>query len=301
MARTTSVMQASLATSPAQLVLLVVPGFLKTSTGWLIGLALVLVCSLLLWRANFRRARAVEDTPTSKVASAHQGYVELVGAARLGEALLVAPLTRRQCVWYRYRVEKKGSRNKWVTEQSGCSDNLFLIDDGSGMAVVDARQAEMLIDDGRQWIEGRRRYTEWIVGEGEQVYAIGDFASEGGSNSSLDRNADVGALLAQWKQRKPVLHERFDLDADGRIDEREWGLARRAAQREVERRHREILSQPVTHVLRQPADGRPFLVSTLDPVQVGRRHRLWQWLHLLFALAAGGAMLAMTTGMLPAR
>jgi len=298
MARTTGVTQASLATSPAQLFLLVVPGFLKSSTGWLIGLALVLVCSLFLWRANFRRARAVDDTPTSKIASAHQGYVELAGAARLGEAL-IAPLTRRACVWYRYRVEKKGSKNKWVTEQSGCSDKLFLIDDASGVAVVDARQAEMLVDGGRQWIEGRRRYTEWIIGEGERVYAIGDFASEGGSNSSLDRKADVSALLAEWKQRKPQLHERFDLDADGRIDEREWGLARRAAQREVERRHREILCQPVTHVMRKPADGRPFLVSTLDPMQVGRRHRLWQWLHLLFALAAGGALLAMTTGLLP--
>jgi hypothetical protein len=301
MARTTGVMQASLATSPLQLVLLVVPGYLRSSTGWLIGLALVAVCSLLLWRANFRRARAVEDTPTSKIASAHQGYVELVGAARLGEALLAGPLTHRSCVWYRYRVEKRGSKNKWVTEQSGCSDSPFLVDDGSGVAVVDARQAEMLIDDGRQWVEGTRRYTEWIVGDGDQVYAIGDFASEGGSNASLNRNADVSALLAEWKQRKPALHERFDLDADGRIDEREWSLARRAAQREVERRHREILSQPVTHVLRKPADGRPFLVSTLDPVQVGRRHRLWQWLHLLFALAAGGALLAMATEILPVR
>ncbi len=300
MARATGVMQASLATSPAQLFLLVVPGFLKSSTGWLIGLALVLVCSLFLWRANFRRARAVDDTPTSKIASAHQGYVELAGAARLGEAL-VAPLTRRECVWWRYRVEKKDSRNRWVSEQSDSSDRLFLIDDGSAAAVVDARQAEMLVDGGRRWVEGRRRYTEWIIGEGEQVYAIGEFASEGGGNSHLDRKADVSALLAEWKQRKAQLHERFDLDADGRIDEREWGLARRAAQREVERRHREILSQPVTHVLRKPADGRPFLVSTLDPARIGRRHRLWQWLHLLFALAAGGALLGMTTEILPVR
>jgi hypothetical protein len=54
-------------------------------------------------------------------------------------------------------------------------------------------------------------------------------------------------------------------------------------------------------VLRKPADGRPFLVSTLDPMRLGRRHRLWQWLHLLFALAAGGALLAITTGVLPMR
>ena len=48
MARNAGVMQASLATSPAQLFLLVVPGFLKSSTGCLVGLALVMVCILLL-------------------------------------------------------------------------------------------------------------------------------------------------------------------------------------------------------------------------------------------------------------
>jgi len=301
MARTTSVTQASLATSPAQLAALIVPGVLKSNTGWLIGLALMLAFSLCLWRANFRRARAVEDTPTSKIASAHQGYVELVGAARLGRGMLAAPLTGRECVWYRFRVEKKGSKNKWVTERSGCSDTPFLVDDGSGVAVVDARRAEMIIDAGRQWIEGARRYTEWIINEGEQVYAIGDFASEGGSNSSLDRNADVSALLAQWKQHKQTLHERFDLDSDGKVDEREWSLARRAAQREVQRRHLEILAQPVTHVLRKPDSGRPFLVSNLDSAKLGRRHRLWQWLHLLIALAAGGAIVAMTGDVLTLR
>jgi len=301
MARTGSVTQASLATSPAQLVLLVIPGLLKSNTGWLIGLALMLACSLWLWRANFRRACAVEDTPTSKIASAHQGYVEVVGAARLGDASYVAPLTGRQCVWYRFRVEKKGSKNKWVTEQSGCSDTPFLVDDDSGVAVVDARQAEMIVGEGRQWIEGGRRYTEWVIGEGERVYAIGEFASEGGSNSDLNRNADVSALLAQWKQHKQELHERFDLDSDGEVDEREWTLARRAAQRAVQRRHLEILAQPVTHVLRKPASGRPFLVSNLDPAKLGRRHRLWQWLHLIFALAASGAILVMTGGLLAVR
>jgi hypothetical protein len=301
MARTTRVTQASLATSPAQLGLLVVPGFLNSSTGWLIGLALVLAFSLYLWRANFWRAHAVADTPTSKIASAPQGYIELVGAARLGAALMAAPLSGRHCVWYRFLVEKKGSKNRWVTEQAGCSDTPFLVDDGSGVAVVDARQAEMIVDAGRQWVEGGRRYTEWLIGDGEQVYAIGEFTSEGGSNSNLNRNADVSALLAQWKQHKPALHERFDLDGDGTVDEREWTLARRAAQREVQRRHLEILAQPVTHVLRKSASGQPFLVANLDPAKVGRRHRLWQWLHLLFALAAGGAMLAMTGGMLGMR
>jgi hypothetical protein len=292
MARTLGVTQASFATSPVQLAALIVPGMVKSPAGWTIGLALMLAASLYLWRANFRRARAVDDTPTSRIASAHQGYVELTGVARVGQALLAAPLTGRPCVWYRFEIEKRGSRGRWVSEQSSASEVPFLIDDGSGSALLDVRHAETIVEGGRQWIENRHRYTEWILSEGEQVYAIGDFASEGGANSSLDRNADVGALLARWKQDQPALRERFDLDGNGNLDEREWTLARRAAQREVQQRHAQVLSQTPAHVLRKPANGRPFLVSNLDPAKVGRRHRIWQWLHLLAALAAGGAMLA---------
>ena len=45
-------------------------------------LCLVGGISLVLWILNFRRVRAVADTPTSRVASAPQGYVELCGIAR---------------------------------------------------------------------------------------------------------------------------------------------------------------------------------------------------------------------------
>jgi hypothetical protein len=70
-------------------------------------------------------------------------------------------------------------------------------------------------------------------------------------------------------------------------------LARKAARREVEQRHREIRSEPITHVLRRPEADRLFLISNLDPDQVARRHRLWQWLHLSFALAAGAGLVAL--------
>jgi hypothetical protein len=284
------------ATAPSQIPLLILPGVLKTPGAWVAGLVLVLLASLWLWRANFRRARAVADTPTSRIASAHQGYVELHGAARPEGAELRAPLTKRPCVWYRYTIERKGSKNRWTTEERGASEAPFLLEDGSGRAVVDVRRAEMIIHGARQWVQGRRRYTEWIIAPGETVYAIGGFASEGGPNTTLDVDRDVSALLAQWKQRRVALLERFDLDGDRNLDEREWMLARKAARREVEQQHRDIRSQPVTHHVRQPEAGRPFLISNLDPDQVARRHRLWQWLHLLFALAAGAGLVALLVG-----
>jgi hypothetical protein len=282
----------NLATTPSQLPLLLVPGMLKSHGAWVVGLVLLILASLWLWRANFRRVRAVADTPTSRIASAHQGYVELHGTARSEGAEIRAPLTKRPCVWYRYRIERKGSKNKWVTEETGASDAPFLLDDGSGKAVLDPRKAEMIIQGARQWISDRRRYTEWIIAPGEQVYAIGGFASEGGANTALNLDQDVSALLAEWKRRRVALLERFDLDGDRNLDEREWMLARNAARREVEQRHRDIRAQPVTHILRRPDSGQLFLVSNLDPEQVARRHRLWQWLHLGAAVAAGAGLVA---------
>jgi hypothetical protein len=284
----------NLATAPSQLPLLLLPGVLKTPGAWVVGLALLMLASLWLWRANFRRLRAVADTPTSRIASAHQGYVELHGVAQSDSPEpMRAPLTRRACVWYRYAIERKGSKNKWVTEEKGASDTPFLLDDGSGKATVEVRKAEMIVQGARQWIQGKRRYTEWIIAPGEHVYAIGGFASEGGPNTTLNVDQDVSALLAEWKRRRMALLERFDLDGDRNLDEQEWMLARKAARREVEQRHREIRSEPVTHVLRRPEADQLFLISNLDPDQVARRHRLWQWLHLIAAAAAAVGLTAL--------
>ena len=53
-------------------------------------------------------ARVIEDTPTSRVRSAAQGYVELEGRARpLAGTLNLAPMTQRDCVWWRYRVQHR--------------------------------------------------------------------------------------------------------------------------------------------------------------------------------------------------
>ena len=59
-------------------------------------------------RAGFsglRRTRHIEDVPTARVRSAHQGYVELIGTAHTmnGEPI-IAPLSNTSCCWYRSRA-----------------------------------------------------------------------------------------------------------------------------------------------------------------------------------------------------
>ena len=83
------------------------------------------------------KARAAVRS-TSKVASAAQGYVELIGSGRpLAGAPLISPVSQLPCLWYRYKIERKTSDNKWVLEDKGESDASFILEDGTGECVVD--------------------------------------------------------------------------------------------------------------------------------------------------------------------
>lgn len=142
------------------------------------------------WR-NWRRARLIEDAPTAKIRSAHQGFVELEGQGRLmdGEPI-IAPLTNHPCLWYRYQIErqdtyhtKNGTQTKWVTIKQKSSDELFHLDDDTGLCVIDPDGAEITTDEKLVWYGdnqwptsapllgsgskligmGRYRYSEWLI------------------------------------------------------------------------------------------------------------------------------------------
>jgi hypothetical protein len=278
-------------TSAAHLFLLLVGARIGTAAGWLLVLCLIGGISFVLWILSFRRARAVADTPTSRVASAPQGYVELHGIARQHPGQLVtAPLTSTPCVWYRYLVEEKRGKN-WRVVQRGLSEETFILDDGSGEAVVDPEWAEVMTDHYRCWIEARMRYTEWLLVPADRLYAIGEFATVGGSSTQLDARADLNALLADWKKNQPELKRRFDLDANGQIGPKEWELAVRAARREIGRRHQEIRSQPGVNVVRAPGQGRLFLLSNFEPGRLERRYGWWTRAQLVIAIGAGAGAL----------
>src|SRR3569832_531284 len=62
---------------------------------------------------SLRRARLIEDTPTSRIRSAAQAYVELEGEAVMMEGVpIIAPRTLLPCAWFRYRVEERVENNR---------------------------------------------------------------------------------------------------------------------------------------------------------------------------------------------
>jgi len=252
---------------------------------WPYAFGFAAAVNLWAWLAALRKRASIHDTPTSRVASAAQGYVELIGRGRpLAGGELLTPYSQLPCLWYRYRVMRR-ENNQWRQLDSGESEAPFGLDDGSGVCELDPRGVEILTTHEETRTEGDVRHVEQVLLKGDRLYVLGDFVSVNGAQLALDRRHDVGELLGDWKADKAELHERFDLDRNGEIDTREWQLARLAADREVARRHQELHRQPLRHLLRQPAHGRPYLISNRAPDHLGRRYAWLAALHLALLVA----------------
>jgi len=281
---------AQLVTSGAQLVLLFIGFKLESYNGWLACLAIMAAISMLAWQSALRRLRAIRDTPTSKVASAAQGYVELIGSGHPFTEPLISQLRHQPCLWYRYKVERRGSKNKWHVVDSGESEDSFILRDESGECLIDPDQAEIMTSHHNQWVDGNLRYTEWRLAQRDDIYVIGELHTQGGSNLEFNTRAEIIALLAEWKKNMPDLHAKFDLDNNGELDMKEWMLARSAAKREVAKKMREAQAQPDIHIISQPRNGNLFLVSNLPQEKLSRRYLLWSWAHLVIFFGALGGI-----------
>jgi len=287
-------------------------------------LAVLATATLFGFYQGFRRlwkARVIEDAPTAKVRSAHQGYVELVGEAQpmRGEPI-IAPLSKTTCCWYRYTIEAK-DRGDWDVVRKEVSNGLFLLRDDTGECIVDPEGAEVTPRTKQVWygdgdepmtvvmpprgaegvqagpvvmrstagnLNGRRRYTEELILAGDPLYALGAFKTLDDIDHHQSRSEITSALLREWKRDWRRLLHRFDHNRDGDIDAAEWEDARRVAEREAAREHAEQVANQHLNTLRRPTErGRPFLLSTFPQSKLARRYR-WQ--------AAGGMLLFLLGG-----
>lgn len=261
------------------------------------ALTLATLLGLWAWLAAMGRHRAIADTPTSRIASAAQGYVELIGQGRtLPDASLFSPMTHLPCLWYRYTLYKRVN-DSWEYEEAGESDQAFLLDDGSGRCLVDPAGAEIFTSHVETRETGDRRYTEHLLLEGDRLYALGQFVSSSASHEGLNARQDLDDLLTDWKNDPDSLRRRFDRDGDGQISPGEWNQAVEAARREVADSHRGRLREPIRHRLNKPPRGRFYLISDHDPDELARRYARWSGVHLAGLLVLLGAWAWMVHGL----
>ncbi|MDR2219335.1 MAG: hypothetical protein LBE24_02005 [Methylobacillus sp.] len=295
----------NLLTSGSHLLLLAIAFEINTRPVWTACFVLIALISFFAWTSNFRRAQAIADTPTSKIASAAQGYVELYGSARSNQDLIHAEDNSFPCVWYRHATY--GTQHTGLTWRSSwwlsaflnwdlvdetVSETLFEINDGSGVCFIDPDDAEIITTHRRTWNDGDYRHVEEQLFASDHIYVLGEFHTVGGTHAQLGLKEDMIALLADWKRNTHQLMERFDLNKDGEIDLQEWELARREALREVQKIHNELHQAPGAHVMRKPASGQLYLISNLSPQQIKRKYLWWSWAHLIIFFAGLGGLIA---------
>ena len=285
----------------------------------LVGLGILTLAGIFCGAASLsqlRRARIIEDTPTSKIRSAHQGYIELIGSAMLpvNQAPLLSSLAGQPCLWFRYRIERyerNGKNSSWRTIESHSSTRPFMLNDGTGVCLIYPERAEVNSHHRRQWhgssrrpsagisatslLLGRRyRYTEERLCENDLIYALGIFDTRHPPRDTESNSARMAEILSEWKQDYDRLVERFDRNGDGQISPEEWELARREALRKAEREQRGKPALEAVNTLRySPSRQQPFIIATSEPESLSRRYR-WQslaWLLGSLACIAGVAWL----------
>ena len=92
-----------------------------------------------------QRRRLILDTPFSKIRSASMGMVEISGLA-VGPYTMVAPITARQCYYYRtlvWEYKQSGKNKQWVKVAGECMHVPFFVDDNTGRVLVDPRGADL--------------------------------------------------------------------------------------------------------------------------------------------------------------
>ncbi|MCU0734227.1 MAG: E3 ubiquitin ligase family protein [Methylotetracoccus sp.] len=265
------------------------------------AMAVAAVWGLRRFLHSIHLSRLLTDLPVANIRSASQGYVQLQGQARmLGGEPVIAPLSGKPCVWYRFVVEQRERDPEhdypvggWRSVEQGLSDAIFALEDGTGRCVIDPDGAEVtpsvtVVWRGREprpgfspksprWWNlllgtGPYRYTESRIHQTDPLGAVGHFETLGsGPVSSPDE--EVRRVLSSWKKDRATLLRRFDRNRDGTIDLAEWDFAQRAAEQEVAAAVPPPIDHVVIHVLKKPRDGRPFCLFTAEPQAMVKRYR----------------------------
>jgi len=249
-----------------------------------------------------RRARLIEDTPTSRIRSAPQGHVEIIGRVKyLANEAITAPLTLLPCAWYYYKIEKqetvhtgKGSHTTWRTLEEKTSERAFVCIDETGQCLIDPRGAEVHTHGEDSWqgsskwpaqskparqgffsMGGSYRYTERRLNEHDTLYALGKFTTVDPNKAHGDISDEMRIILKLWKQDQDTLLKQFDANRDGSIDMDEWEAVRQAAQQQAYQQRLSRADKPAIHVLSKTDDfRRPYILSVNSQSSMANRYKL---------------------------
>jgi len=283
-------------------------------------LLLAALLSFYYFSRDWKRWRVIQDTPTARLRSAHQGYIELEGKGKSRpDHPIFAPLSNHQCLWYHSLVERKETvlgqkrtRTEWKILYQHTSDQSFLLDDGTGICLVNPEGAEITSNEKLVWhgntewpartrvldndsaivaMTSRYRYSEQLILPGQRLYILGHLQTRAPGTEQSARDI-VRDLLSDWKQDRQQLLERFDANRDGEIDLAEWAVAREAARVQAHDLHQQRQNEPeVNHVDKPDNNRRPYIISVHPQTELIRKYRRHALFMLTISLGMTGCMI----------
>jgi len=144
--------------------------------GCVVGLV-VLVCRV-AFSPRARGRRALERTPRTPIGEVRQGeMVKVVGKVRFATEPLRAPMSDRPCVCWHVRVQeaRQGAQGgSWTDVLDEVEGQDFLLDDGTGVALVRGVMPEATLASSGPWIDNyvddfSPKVEEFLGSRGEQV------------------------------------------------------------------------------------------------------------------------------------
>ncbi len=294
--------------------------------GTLLFLLVATIGGLIATFLFFQRARIIEDTPTSKIKSAAQGYVEIEGIVRrLPGIELLAKLTQTPCVWFSYEIERYigGKNESWVTEEKYESKYHFIIEDDTGKCLVNPVGAAITPQYKFIWygssfypaadsaprestglfhvsvgMSGRYRYTEKRIHDSDKLYALGNFKTYNHIDQIPSLNNALSEEIRRLKADRIKLHTQYDRNNDGKIDIEEWQHARNEVLKSLRENYIDN-SDRALHVLDKPKERRhPFLLSAYEQDELAGKYKLYSWIALAVFFSAGSVTTLMITARL---
>ena len=268
----------------------------------LIALLLAALISFYFFVRNWKRLRIIEDTPTARLRSAHQGYIELEGKGQfMDDQPIYAPLSNHPCLWYRSQIEQQETftengrtQTRWNVVYKNISNHRFKLTDGANSCYVDPDDAEVNGSERLVWygntewptrtqiLESQSivhaminsyRYSEWLILPGQSLYILGQFKTWSATAQQSVRDVMIN-LINDWKQDQPAVRERFDSNKDGNIDQQEWEVARREARSEAQQIHDQLVLEPDTHIIAKLDNAtQPFIISVYPQALLVQKYR----------------------------
>ena len=138
----------------------------------LVFMLFILYVPLYTMHRMVKKRLTIMRTPTSKVRSAAQGYVELSGKAGqlLPDQPILAPLSGTPCAWYYCAIEVYDRARRhpgWVGVKRSASENLFLLHGQTGDVVIDPQGCifDLTPRSTKHWVVGAKQPKPKIHGE----------------------------------------------------------------------------------------------------------------------------------------